>query len=218
MSAARKLRPEKPIPFVTSMVEATLADLKWQTRRVVKHWALRADGIEEHDDCYPGEFVPWKDGEPQESIFAPYRFNDVLWVRETWANMAYDCNEPMITFKAGTPSTDEPGWALPPGVKWKPGMFLRREHARLFLRVKAVRVERVQDISEADAIAEGATPIEADGALDAESRALIDLDELDPLRPYRNGFAVLWDSLNERRGYGWLVNPWVWVYEFERVR
>ena len=73
--------------------------------------------------------------------------------------------------------------------------------SRLTLEIKSVRVERVQEISEADARAEGVERAEAtDGA-----------------PSYALGFSDLWDSINAKRGYGWDTNPWVWCIAFERV-
>jgi hypothetical protein len=77
-----------------------------------------------------------------------------------------------------------------------------RVAARLFLRVTDVRVERVQDITEADAIAEGVTLALPTG-LSYES--------------YRGAFAVTWNNLNLQRGYPWVDNPFCWVYTFERI-
>lgn len=73
-----------------------------------------------------------------------------------------------------------------------------KEIARIFLRVTDVRVERVQDITEQDAEREG-------------------VKSYDPMFSSKEEFAVLWDSLNAKRGYGWDKNPWVWVYTFERI-
>jgi len=78
--------------------------------------------------------------------------------------------------------------------------------SRITLEVTAVRVERVQDIAEADAIAEGCQP-----------------PFVDHLGNHRNPhgdngeFHMLWDSINAKRGYGWDANPWVWVVEFRRL-
>ena len=76
-----------------------------------------------------------------------------------------------------------------------------KARARLWLRVKNVRVERVQDISENDAWAEGVGDGQL-GRFDISGRVL---------------FKSLWNSINEKRGYGWDANPWVWVVEFEIV-
>jgi hypothetical protein len=84
-------------------------------------------------------------------------------------------------------------------VKWTPSIFMKRQHSRITLEITDVRVERVQDITEADAQAEGAAKY-----------AYHDT-------PYRYGFQFLWNFINDERGFGWDVNPWVWVVEFRRV-
>ena len=81
--------------------------------------------------------------------------------------------------------------------------------ARIWLKVKDVRVERVQDISEDDARAEGCITFSdkiGDGKFD-------DVYEFDLTA--RDAFVELWDSINAKRGYGWGINPWVWAIEFE---
>lgn len=97
------------------------------------------------------------------------------------------------------------------GGPWKPGIHLRRADARITLEITGVRVERLQDISEADAIAEGADCLKTADCTSAE-RDLLDLPLFDDANPHRNGYALLWDSIN---GVGaWDANPWVWVIEF----
>jgi protein gp37 len=79
---------------------------------------------------------------------------------------------------------------------WSPSIFMPRWASRITLEVTGVRVERLQDISDQDAIAEG---IEDIGAGDL-----------------RGMYAVLWSSINDKRGFGWASNPWVWIIEFIR--
>jgi hypothetical protein len=85
-------------------------------------------------------------------------------------------------------------------TKPKPSIHMPRSLARIFLTVKDVRVERVQDISTEDIIAEGLSTT---------------LREHDAVCALRESWIILWDSINEKRGFGWDVNPWVWVIEFE---
>jgi hypothetical protein len=84
------------------------------------------------------------------------------------------------------------------GKSYCPPMFMKREHARLFLEVKSVRPERVRDMKECDYQLEGGPAKEA----------FVD--------PYM-WWVSLWDSLNSDRGHGWHANPWVWRIEFMRV-
>lgn len=94
------------------------------------------------------------------------------------------------------------------GARWMSSRFMPRWASRLLLEVTSVRVERLQAITEDDAIGEGCgfdgDPIGDDG------------EEVFDRTP-RGNFAQLWDSLNAKRGHGWASNPWVWVVEFKRV-
>ena len=81
-----------------------------------------------------------------------------------------------------------------------------REAARIFLRVLNVRVERVQDITEEDAKAEG-----------CHERLLNDGWKNIGKLTARDDFIMLWEYLNAKRGYGWDTKPWVWVVKFERI-
>lgn len=95
-------------------------------------------------------------------------------------------------------------------TKWRPSIFMPREAARLFLKVTSVKVERLQEITEEDARAEG--------VLWERARKINQLETSDSI--YDNAKALfmrLWDSINAKRGYGWDKNPWVWVIEFERI-
>jgi len=103
----------------------------------------------------------------------------------------------------------DPGWDWEPGdgpCRWRGGRFMPRWASRITLEITDVRVERVQEISEDDVLAEGCglRPwyLNASGY---------------PEGPRTAGFAELWDSINAKRGYPWEDNPWVWVVEFERV-
>jgi hypothetical protein len=78
--------------------------------------------------------------------------------------------------------------------------------SRITLEITGVRVERVQEISERDARAEGIQPVLEDGIWSHNGHVLP-----------RDGFADLWDSVNAKRGYSWDVNPWVWVLEFKQI-
>ena len=123
----------------------------------------------------------------------PDKFND-LWEGSTQeAEVAYGIKE-RYKWKPG----ESP-------CRWRPSLFMPRWASRITLEITAVRVERVQDISEEDVEAEG---------LALQSWAGEDLEGW----PKTAGFAQLWDSLNAKRGYGWEANPWVWVIAFKRVK
>lgn len=130
------------------------------------------------------------------------RPGDRLWVRETWSHDGPDletvrarCEDMLvggITYGPYYRATE----SAPDTLTWKPSIHMPRWACRLLLDVKAVRVERLQDITQADAIAEGCPADPSPG----RSASVV--------------FHDLWDSLNEKRGYGWDTNPWVWVIEF----
>ena len=125
---------------------------------------------------------------------------DILWVRETWSPV--QVLPKRYLYKADAENGGE-GDGLP--IRWRPSIHMPREAARIFLRVKNVRVERVQGITHAGALAEGIPQCPG---------WKYELSECD-CTVY--AFAELWNSLNAKRGYGWDTNPWVWVYGFERV-
>jgi hypothetical protein len=98
-------------------------------------------------------------------------------------------------------------------TKPKPSIHMPRSLARIFLAVKDVRAERVQDITWMDALKEG---IEDDPGKTGGTRWFkrYDTGGHDTVDPCKS-FMTLWNSINEKRGFGWDVNPWVWVIEFE---
>lgn len=195
---------EKPIIFSADMVRAILEGRKTQTRRVVK--PQPSGGLRWNAVVVNGH-GGWTDmhGDPRG---CPYGKTDCrLWVRETWG---YSAALPTSAHYTRDDSTwcaypDMRGYKAddPPGNWcWKPSIHMPRWASRITLQVTDVRVERVQDISEADAMAEGVVAWHdtVDGTV------------------YRPEFHLLWDSINATRGFGWSANPWVWVIEFERVQ
>lgn len=196
---------DRPILFSGPMVRALLAGTKTQTRRVFK-------GIEQTDSgdwhIFGNGGGAW--GVKEEFVprfapdYAPYAIGDRLWVRETW-NVADAYLQPekrkmalAIMNYAATP------WAVP--GRWRSPIHMPRWASRLTLTVTDVRVQRLQDISEADAKAEGCSanaPIPGDpypdwsqvyGAIDA--------------------YEHLWNSINAGRA-PWDSNPWVCAITFK---
>lgn len=178
----------KPILFSTPMVQAILEGRKTQTRRVVKPQPIKKGHFWTLDGAgwSSSSVVPVYG----HSLYTrmPYKPGDILWVRETWYletfygahSYVYRASEPNYPVNVGAGQHG-----------WRPSIFMPQDVARIFLRVKEVRVEKVQDITEEDTINEGVNNKEK--------------------------FALLWDKLNKKRGYGWEANPWVWVIEFERI-
>jgi len=196
----------KPILFSTPMVQAILAGRKTMTRRVVKHqpppgnsfvhgWVMSSTEPK-NEGC-----VGWGSNEGCVTHFCKplCQVGDILWVRETWQRyvkgdeLEYcylaDMKQANLVY---TDLDDEP-------IKWKPSIFMPRSAARLFLKVRSIRVERLQDIKYFDCLAEGLPYKQF---------------EKDIITDFQN----LWDNLNAKRGYGWDLNPWVWVVEFERIK
>ena len=134
-----------------------------------------------------------------------YQPGDILWVRETWTTVSSGIIEYKATYiepYTGSTEIDHIGKK----ITWRPSIHMPREAARIFLRVKNVRVERLRDITEEDARDEGI--LLSYGASDKR---------VCRFQNYRDAFRALWDDLNKKRGYGWNMNPWVWVVEFEHM-
>jgi len=190
----------KPILYSTPMVQAVQANRKKQTRRT--------QGLEIPNQSPSGyEFLGWdknvavfKSSEGKFRDCKP-KFNagDILWVRETFAK------PPITAF--GVPYIHKAGFDRTM-CGWKPSIFMPKEAARFFLKVTNVRVERLQDISEEDAIAEGIEP----GEIGFKSYNSKNIFEVDALWSFQN----LWQSINAKK-HPWKSNPWVWVYEFKRI-
>lgn len=200
----------KPILFNTEMVRAILDGRKTVTRRIVKpqpksklcytyagshkkyigKWGY--PGKNEYE--YWGEEFKLPDDITEEELKKewnpPYHADDILYVRETWSEWTGG-----YIYKAWTGPFPQPGASAT--MKWHPAIHMPKEAARLFLRVKDVHVERLQEITDEQA--------EKEGCSDYTSTAL--------------GFCYLWDSTIRKSDldyYGWAADPWVWVIEFER--
>jgi hypothetical protein len=177
----------KPILFCGPMVRAILDGRKTQTRRVIK--PQPADGFDDEvlEAC------------ASVGVMTAYRPGDILWVREKHSFLVRkpdDVDLPAVWYWADGP-VERGDWTKP-----SPSIFMPRWACRLFLRITDVRAERLQEITDADAIAEGI-------GLFANSLT-IDCDTESP----RRVFMGLWDSLNAKRGYSWSSNPWVFRYGF----
>lgn len=197
---------ERPILMSAPMVRALLNGTKTQTRRVVR-WPetfsgsfdhLRQDAVE----YFNAGLLPLR-------LRCPYGApGDVLWVREAWCHTgtgvwtisdARNAYDGQVIYRADGERD---------GVKWWPSIHMPRWASRITLRITDVRVERLQDIGEADARAEGC-PFDHEGNQYEPPAA-------DPWQGYgRASFSLLWSKING--GASWDANPWVWVVAFERV-
>jgi len=195
---------EHPILFSAPMVRAILEGRKTQTRRPVKaycddrglRWMHPKTGWEN----WHGEWVR-----------CPYGFTgDHLWVKETFAfSDSFDDrkpselgNNPGIEYRSG--GTNVNAEHLCGRGKWRPSIFMPRKFSRITLEVTDVRVERVQEITNADSLAEGIGFIYS-------------YDKPEPPVDGRRRFAEIWNSIHNKRDTGWEQNPWVWVIEFKKI-
>ena len=189
-----------PILFSAPMVLALLAGTKTQTRRVakVKPGVLLPD-ISQWADAGEGRaravFARDQIADPRVAV------GDRLYVRETFGNAAMSGYDPVWFYRA------DPETALPPGFKWKPAIHMPRVASRITLTVTDVRVQRLQEISEDDAIAEGLTPTHlADGGHGWSA------GDFAATHDPRDAFRDLWGRIN---GSGSLdANPWCAAYSF----
>lgn len=221
---------ERPILFNADMVRAVLDGRKMQTRRVMK--------VQPHAGVRNSPFVKSgiEDGHGKELICPFGEVGDRLWVRETWSvvSHAFDDDGLMIDYVPDRPAKavhEKPfgrgyysghaiyaadggfTWGADDGCVdgrscWKPSIHMPRWASRITLEITGVRVERLWDITEDDAKAEGCT-FEAlrfkPGTREAE--------EMGHTAVYQ--FGGLWQSIYGEES--WQANPWVWVVEFKRV-
>ena len=132
-------------------------------------------------------------------------------MRETWAETCDEFGTPIIAYKAdnetyllGPDGILDPykcHWSLnnyPANGKWKSPLFMPKKYSRITLEITDIRVEKLKDITREDAICEGVRsqfhyyPIQE--------------------------FSLLWNKINSKRGYGWHINPYVWVIFFKRIK
>lgn len=228
---------ERPIIFSGPMVRSILDGRKTQTRRVIAtpkdcepDWEplLAADGscnIKWMSFPLPGVKMgrtKW--------LRCPFgRPGERLWVREKWwvaelegcgigkSFLVYDDEWRQGPYGAKEPSPAtfrhiHPGPASPV-PKWgpHPSIHMPRWASRLTLEIVSVRVERVQDISGEDALAEGVDwLLPGHGPVPREA-------QYQGAASYRDGFELVWDAINAKRGFSFASNPWIWALEFRRV-
>lgn len=237
----------KPILFNTDMVKAILDGRKTCTRRIVKPQQLVGLLPDKCKNGVPEEFLkekkfmfkPYCDMTDIELINTackvPYKSGDVLYVRETWHKYLKRvgsgencCLQEFFGYRASIANSED---AEEP---WKPSIHMPKEAARIFLRVTNMRVERLQEITEVQAQAEGIRGYSKDGNLYKYAVTddwWIDFHNKhrksffwgtwwqDMPRTSKDAFSYLWNSTIKKSDldrYGWNANPWVWVIEFER--
>ncbi|TMJ17844.1 MAG: hypothetical protein E6G94_01230 [Alphaproteobacteria bacterium] len=197
------------------MVRAILEGRKTQTRRIIKPqpyedakwgtvWEPR--GKKPHSPSYSSRNVSWS---PITEAFWDYYRNrggtpygvagDRLWVRETWFDVRRWERETGLRSGVKENAQYRADFDLPveSRVKWKPSIHMPRWASRITLEITKVRVERLQDISESDARAEG-----------------VHGQDL-PMNGARFNYSLLWDSLYGKGA--WEQNPWIWAVAFQPI-
>ncbi len=191
---------EHPIIFTGENVRAILEGRKTQTRRIVRKKDVTIASIA---SCpyVPGDhlwvretFIFWKGNDVRES----YIGTDMKPVLGPPPHYKYRASEPNCV-------KDSIGKAM---FKWRPAIFMPRNASRLTLEITDVRIERLRDISEEDALAEG---INLDSPAEREWTGTRKSNDC-----HRGRFVMLWDSIN-RRHHPWASNPWVWAITFKKL-
>ena len=198
---------ERGIIFNTEMVKAILDGRKTQTRRVMNNQPCTISGetITVQQDDFNFRWAGDLHNDTSGWFPCPLgKVGDRLWVRETFKTGI--CTESTIAYKAThKPSDLEEGWYEE--IKWTPSIHMPRWASRITLEITDVRVERLNDISQSDAIAEGAPP--SHPTIDAISRECGFPDFS------RSWFGQTWWHIYGKKN--WQDNPWVWVIEFKRI-
>lgn len=204
------MRRVLPILFNTEMVRANLDGRKSCTRRLVKGF-VPDDAIWGYTAFTPKGYISCRgtfaDGYGEKFFKLPYQTGDILYVRETWSK-----GLERYIYRADYSDTEKfyrNGKEIE--MKWKPSIHMPKGAARIWLNVTDVRVERLQEITEAGAEAEGA--VNNIGMIHAPD------NEYDHIHTAKEYFIEIWNSTikkADRDRYGWNASPWVWVIEFER--
>lgn len=218
---------ERPILFSGPLVRAILDERKTETRRLVTKSTSRM--VAETRATW--DRLDWKVATINRSglesgllvrdpdtryhgVAAKVRVGDTLWVRETFGVVPESLGKPFdpktgegcrVLYRATDGDPDPDGWE---NWKWTPSIYMRPWASRITLAVTEVRAERLHEITDEGAKAEGIT-VDEDQVMESFAAGL-------PSGHYRSAFARLWDEINGKRpGARWDDNPWVWVIKFE---
>lgn len=214
----------KPILFNTEMVRAILDGRKTCTRRVAKNvpdHTHRIEPVYENGrfqfDCFYSSYVAALDADADFCMpcFPPYQRGDILYVRETWGHPISLNSDKQYVFRAD--EIAEIGFKNDSHI-WHPSIHMQKEAARIWLKVTDVRVKRLQDMTNDDALKEGAKGVRCDHACSG-AYGCTDCMNTGWLEPPMVEFVQIWDSTIKKSDidrYGWNANPWVWVIDFER--
>lgn len=229
MNRAELMRIAKPILFNTEMVRAILDGRKTVTRRIWKYWNRYAVPDMSLYDADKKTYAVHTFEDPEHTKKTsmierrcPICPGDILYVRETFVQPAAH----IFWYKA-----DENSWLDSKNMRWKPSIHMPKKAARIFLKVTDVRVERLQDITEEQAKAEGIRGYSKDGNLykyavsddwwidyhNKHRKSFVGTWWQDMPRTEKEAFYYLWNSTIKKSDldrYGWDANPYVWVIEF----
>ena len=222
----------KPILFNTEMVRANLDGRKSCIRRLVKGF-VPDDAIWGYTAFTPKGYISCRgtfaDGYGEKFFKLPYQPEDILYVRETW-NKGLE----RYMYRADYSDTEkfyQGGKEIE--MKWHPSIRMPKEAARIWLKCTDVRVERLQEITESGAKAEGIRGYTKDGNLykyavtddwwidyhNKHKEIVTGTWWQDMPRTAKDAFSYLWNSTIKKSDldlYGWNANPWVWTIEYER--
>lgn len=227
MTREELLKVSKPVLFNGDMVLGILDGRKTVTRRAIKPQPTNdiqcplgycVDGGRNEI----GKFAFGSHASGGKMIFCkpPYRPGDILYVRETWSDHYVPDEEgkAKLEYCYKADGTDIKGECLPgENNRWYPSIHMPKKAARIFLKVTDVRVERLQDITEYQIVAEG-TPYDKEDYEQWRRGDKVTHNAETYLRGY---FRELWNSTIKKSDldrYGWEANPWVWVIEFKRCK
>ena len=206
----------KPILFNTEMVRAILDGRKDATRRINKdaNDYVVPDMEFYNDDRRTYAVHNYADKEHTDKLSIAERTcpicpSDILYVRESYSELSFG-----YVYKADGENIDHLGNV----IKWHPSIHMPKEAARIWLKVTNVRVERLKDMTDNDALKEGAEGVRCDHA-GLGAYGCTDCMNTGWLEPPLLEFMGIWNSTIKKSDldrYGWYANPWVWVIEFER--
>ena len=220
----------KPILFNTEMVRANLDGRKSCIRRLVKGF-VPDDAIWGYTAFTPKGYISCRgtfaDGYGEKFFKRPYQPGEIIYVRETWDKERY-------MYRADYSDTEkfyQGGKEIE--MKWHPSIRMPKEAARIWLKCTDVRVERLQEITESGAKAEGIRGYTKDGNLykfavtddwwidyhNKHKEIVTGTWWQDMPRTAKDAFSYLWNSTIKKSDldlYGWNANPWVWTIEYER--
>ena len=226
----------KSIIFNTEMVKAILDGRKTQTRRVINYglYIDYTDTMNEHSIEFAKNYCDLDDcmKDTKETFIkyhGKYKIDDILYVKETFQfgdnirniqNIPLNEDIEVLYYEHEINNHNSNHRDFAKIIKWKPSIYMPKKHARIFLKVTNVGVERLQDISDEDCIKEGIVEVTKDNQVfkfciydkkDYSSTPWQDMPK-NPQEVYKK----LWNS-TAKDGYKWEDNPYVFVYEFERI-